>query len=223
MIRRIPLMAWGLLALAILVAGGPDPGLARTKSSILNTRHNLSTSGPGEIKSLRETRVCIFCHSSHNSSLEGPLWNHETTAPEKFKTYDRVTLQGYAQQPNGSTKLCLSCHDGTIAVGAVRNLAGGIPMQGVGGLGEIPAGRKSHLGIDLSGMHPVSIQYSQEQALAKGSLRWPPSDPEQEVGPDADGFVQCTSCHDPHGSRSEKIPFWKKETFSQVCNVCHTY
>ena len=36
-------------------------------------------------------------------------------------------------------------------------------------------------------------------------------------------YALCSSCHDPHGSRSEKIPFWKKETFSQVCNVCHTY
>ena len=193
------------------------------KSSIVNSPHNLSVSGPGDIKSLKETRICIFCHSSHNASSEGPLWNHVTTNPGKFKAYERSTLKGLPEQPNGATKLCLSCHDGTIAVGAVHGIPGGIGMQGVGADGGIPVNRRSNLGTDLSGTHPVSIRFKQDQALQKSSLRWPPTDPQNEVGVDADGFVQCTSCHDAHGSRSKKLPFWNKETFGQVCKVCHAY
>ncbi len=196
---------------------------ASKKSSILNSPHNLSVSGPGQIKSLSETRVCIFCHSSHHASADGPLWNHETTSAGKFKTYDRTTMLGEAEQPNGSTKLCLSCHDGTIAVGSVHGVKGGIAMRGVGASGEIPVGSKSNIGTDLSGTHPVSIRFEQKQSLAKSYMRWPPFDPEEEVGLDADGFVQCTSCHDAHGSRSEHLPFWNKETFGQVCVVCHEY
>jgi predicted CXXCH cytochrome family protein len=195
---------------------------AGTKTSILDTPHNLSVSGKGTIKSLTETRVCVFCHSSHNASDEGPLWNHETT-PSHFRTYDRSTMVGNAEAPNGATKLCLSCHDGTVAVGAVRSMGRTVAMANVGPSGEIPSSRKSNLGTDLAGTHPVSIKFQQRTAAQRQNLTWPPFDPENEVGVDANGYVQCTSCHDPHGSRSEKYPFWRKESFSQVCQACHTY
>jgi predicted CXXCH cytochrome family protein len=193
------------------------------KTSIVETRHNLSVSGPGEIKSPTETRICIFCHSSHNAAKDGPLWNHLTTTPGSFQTYERSTMTGRAEQPNGATKLCLSCHDGTIAVGAVRGLSGDIAMQNVGSAGEIPSHRRSNLGRDLSGTHPVSIRFNEGVALANRNLRWPPDDPGGEVGVDAAGYVQCTACHDPHGSRSDRYPFWRKPTFGQVCVVCHAY
>ncbi len=211
-----------VIASIVLMAAPLWLGAAR-RTSILETKHNLSSSGKGEIKALSETRVCIFCHSSHNTSAEGPLWNHETTAPGKFKMYERSTMEAKPEQPNGATKLCLSCHDGTIAVGAVLGHGGPIAMKSTGASGEIPAGKKSSLGTDLSGTHPVSFKYGQDLAVGKTNLRWPPVDPEGDVKLDADGYVQCTICHDPHGSRSDKYPFWQKSTFGQVCQVCHAY
>ena len=133
-------------------------------------------------------------------------------------------MKSSPEQPNGSTKLCLSCHDGTIAVGAVRGMSRPINMKNVGSLGEIPSSRKSHIGTDLRGTHPVSVKYQQNLALANDNLRWPPFDPENKVGPDANGYVQCTSCHDPHDdSKSPRYPFWKKATFDEVCSACHKY
>jgi hypothetical protein len=199
-----------------VVAGG--------SGSVFDSKHNLSTSGKGEIKSYTESRVCIFCHSSHNAAKEGPLWNHKTTTPGKFRTYQRSTLDATPEQPNGATKLCLSCHDGTIAVGAVKGLSQPIALRNVGPAGRIPGGKKSNLGTDLSGTHPVSIKFEQSSALTDKHLRWPPLDPNGTVGADADGFVQCTACHDPHDdSKSEKYPFWKKATFDEVCLVCHLF
>lgn len=192
--------------------------------TIFNTKHNLSMSGKGDIKSPTETRVCIFCHSSHNASSEGPLWNHKTTAPGKFQTYKRSTMKSTSEQPNGSTKLCLSCHDGTIAVGAIRNKATAIPMDKVGSSGEIPRTRASHIGTDLSGTHPVSVKFDQQVATASNNLKWPLNNSDKSVSVDYDGYVQCTSCHDPHDdSKSEKYPFWNKSTFSEVCKVCHKF
>lgn len=211
------------LIIALIIAVPQLTGAADRKTSIRDSRHNLSVSGKGEIKSLTETRVCIFCHSSHNSSTEGPLWNHATTSTGKFKTYSRSTMSSLPEQPNGATKLCLSCHDGTIAVGAIRGISNPIPMKNVGGAGEIPQGYKSNLGTDLTGTHPVSVKYEQNIAMANGNLKWPPLDPEKKVGTDADGYIQCTACHDPHGSKSNRYPFWNKGTFDEVCVVCHEY
>lgn len=192
-----------------------------SKGSVIDSKHNLSSSSPGDIKSVSETRVCIFCHSSHNASSEGPLWNHSTTT-ENFQTYSRSTMESKPEQPNGATKLCLSCHDGTIAVGAVRNSNFPIQMVNVAKDGSIPVTRKSHIGTDLRGTHPVSVKYNQTNALASDNLHWPPVDPANEVGPDHNGYVQCTSCHDPHDdSKSTKYPFWKKSNFADVCKVCH--
>jgi predicted CXXCH cytochrome family protein len=212
--RTIQVLA--LVALALLMTGAE-------RKSVRETSHNLSVSGPGAIRAVSETRVCIFCHSSHNATNEGPLWNHETSSPAAFRTYDRATMEGTAQQPNGATKLCLSCHDGTIAVGSVHSSGREIQMQNVGGSGQIPAGRSSHIGTDLSGTHPVSVKMDEQTSMARTSLRWPPFDPEAEVALDQFGFVQCTACHDPHGSRSETLPFWQKESYSEVCRVCHAY
>ena len=143
--------------------------------------------------------------------------------PGQYRTYERETLKSATRQPNGASKLCLSCHDGTIAVGSVHSLPRRIEMEGVDGAGTIPAGRKSNFGLDLSGTHPVSIPYGQELAQKSRSLRWPPTDSDKNSALDSSGMVQCPSCHDPHGSRSTTIPFWRKETFGQVCNVCHSY
>jgi len=211
-----------LILISALVCAAPVRSAG--KGSVFDSKHNLSASGPGEIKSPTETQVCIFCHSSHNTSKEGPLWNHQTTAEKSFATYKRSTMKNQPEQPNGATKLCLSCHDGTIAVGAVRGLSRPIPMQNVGAQGVIPANKKANLGFDLSGTHPVSVKYQQSSAITVEHLRWPPIDPEKSVGPDADGYVQCTSCHDPHDdSKSDRYPFWKKATFDEVCLTCHKF
>lgn len=207
-----------ILALVLLY---PVFVIAQGSGSVFDSKHNLSVSGPGEIKSTNESRVCIFCHSSHNASSEGPLWGHQTTSNRSFETYQRSTLDSKPEQPNGVTKLCLSCHDGTVAVGAVSGLRR-IEMKGVGSNGAISAARKSNLGHDLTGTHPISIKYDRSTALKDASLRWPPVDPAGEVGVDGEGFVQCTACHDPHDdSKSDRYPFWKKETFDEVCLVCH--
>jgi hypothetical protein len=189
---------------------------------VVDTRHNLSVSGSGDIKSPTETRVCIFCHSSHNASSDGPLWNHKIAGQKTFQTYQRSTMHSRPEQPNGSTKLCLSCHDGTIAVGAVHNRTAVIPMSNVGSSGEIPVTRKSHIGTDLSGTHPVSVKFDQEVALTSSHLKWPPTTTRKSAAIDANGYVQCTSCHDPHDdSKSDKYPFWRSSTFGEVCKSCH--
>jgi hypothetical protein len=188
----------------------------------LNTKHNLSVSGTGTVKSSSETEVCVFCHTPHRAVAATPLWNHELSSEAFYKLYESSTLHAKPGQPTGSTRLCLSCHDGTIALGRVVSREAPIPVDNTASGGKMPRQSRAHLGTDLSGMHPVSIKYTEDIAIADDKLKWPVVDPENRVGLDGDGMVQCTSCHDPHdASRSEHYPFWRKDTFDEVCEVCH--
>ena len=78
--------------------------------------------------------ICRICHSPHDhhvaaqNYLNGLLWNHAVTSAT-YTMYDNTwsgSLNGaQSPQPDGTAKLCLSCHDGTVAVDNFENHAGG--------------------------------------------------------------------------------------------------
>jgi hypothetical protein len=157
----------GVVALAALLLCRPGEG----DSDIATTKHNLSVSGTGSVRALNETRICVFCHTPHNATPLSPLWNRQIE-PKVYTVYTSPTLRADPiPQPSGPTKLCLTCHDGTIATGAVINPRGGIAMTG-GGL--LPPGGLSNFGLDLSGHHPVAFPYG--SALPNPELVAPPPD-----------------------------------------------
>ena len=201
---------------------------------IADTPHNLSVSGPGPIKSATETQICIFCHTPHNADPQAPLWNRAMSAVGNSRMPWSGTLQAYssresAPQPDGSSKLCLSCHDGTIALGAVRSRPTEIPVSGGG---RLQPGDKGYLGTDLSGSHPISFVY--DDALASENnlagdmpLRLPSTLNDPDVKLDKNGKMQCTTCHDPHDDSNYvagSVPhFYAKSNWSALCLTCHDY
>src|SRR3990167_7233223 len=65
------------------------------------TKHNLSISGPGPIKSTTEEEICVFCHVPHNARPGAPfLWNREDSTAS-YTTYESSTLYGVVGQPTG--------------------------------------------------------------------------------------------------------------------------
>src|SRR5690349_9785001 len=89
--------------------------IASAQSSIVGSPHDLSASGPGPIHALDEEQVCIFCHAPHNSSGQQPLWNR-TIPPTHYRIYESSTTDARIDQPSGPSKMCLSCHDGALAL-----------------------------------------------------------------------------------------------------------
>ena len=241
--------------------GDPPPG----SITLPTNRHNLSSfAAAGQVRAISSPegdQICIFCHTPHGAAAEGPLWNRNAptgvfplysgtlaikgdipgaanpAAPDTTKY--RTTDPGDPNfvYPNGSSRLCMSCHDGVTAVNILRNggtismvanpalldpdgsLKGTLPNIGAGGtaIGSV---------IDLSTSHPISFVYTDNivntiinPAYIAAGL------PDRYDGPgsfvatvdtplDSQGRMQCTTCHDPHQDTSlvnaSLPPFWRQ-------------
>jgi predicted CXXCH cytochrome family protein len=185
-------------------------------AQIAATKHNLSVSGPGTVKAASETQICIFCHAPHNSAPSAPLWNRGTPG-SSYVPYTSSTSKAAAGQPTGASLLCLSCHDGTIALGNVRSRA--TPIAMAAGATTMPSSSPGHLGTDLSDDHPVSVVYSAALAAARGELA-NPATLTGAVRLDSGGRLQCTTCHDAHDNSNGKFLVMSNQG-SALCNACH--
>ena len=234
-------------------------------ASIINTKHNLSISnsvvpkaGETIIKAQVEEEVCVFCHIPHQSRPVGtPLWNRNMPA-SNYTMYDSDYLRrmGYPDvatdlgvdnnTPGALSRQCLSCHDGTVAVGAVfklrRNFMDGtsIAMDGVDGAGMMQSTSAGFLGTNLTVHHPVGIEYDPTPILTFGNgetrvmeLKITPDSPiklfEYAAYP-GKKYVECSSCHNPHkeGNNTESNKFLHYDSganlaqnFYGTCTSCH--
>ncbi len=211
-----------LFSIAFLLAYLLYPLNAIAKTGIINTPHNLSaTKIPGDTlqpQAVSETRICIFCHTPHNSFPQTPLWNKELK-PENYVLYESTTLSVTPLQPDGPTKLCLSCHDGTIALGAVWAPTQILTSDGQTGpwtttietTGEIR--ERYIIGTDLRDDHPVTFPYPTTHPEIRST---PPLDLVLYGG----GNVHCSTCHDPHDNTYGKF-LAKDNKYSALCTSCH--
>jgi predicted CXXCH cytochrome family protein len=120
-----------------------------------------------------------------------------------------------AKVPDGPSRLCLSCHDGTIAMG--QTLASGRKeLLNAGAGGQMPEGH-SKLGTDLSGSHPFSFRPAPSPRMRSPAQQ-------DAVRLDHGGRLQCTSCHDPHREDADpvqKMFLAKDNRGSAICLSCH--
>ena len=182
------------------------------EGAIANTVHNLSATGPGTVKAPGAGELCIFCHTPHSASTTRALWNRDLP-PLTYNLYTSSTLEATLKQPTGASRLCLSCHDGTTALGNLRVP----PATGPVTLGPL-TGRAS-LGTDLSDDHPVSFVYDAVLALKQGQLADPATLP-KALPLDSTQQLQCTACHEPHDDRYRKF-LRMDDRAAALCSACH--
>lgn len=195
--------SYKLFLIAIMWVAAVREGWA---AGVADTKHNLATGGTGAT-----SEICIFCHAPHNATPATPLWNR-TLPTLVYTPYSSSTMQAAPGQPTHASKLCLSCHDGTIGLGQTLNP----PMPA--GTGGTITGR-ANLTTDLSDDHPVSFAYTSALAAQDTEL----VDPSLLTGSvrlDRYGELQCTTCHDPHYTPYPKF-LVKDNTYSGLCTTCH--
>ena len=143
------------ILVAVLVSIAIGGGLARMSgAAILNSKHDMSkvtgVTMPGG-------QTCVACHTPHNADItttEAPLWNHTNSSVTDYTMYSSPTFQGtITAQPAGVSKLCMACHDGTVAVDAFGGMTHGNVKIGAIGTGS------GNLGTNLKRSHPVSSGY----------------------------------------------------------------
>ena len=194
----------GLIAIAGLFLSG------MASAQIAGTDHDLrGQPGTGG-------EVCVVCHTPHNadtSVTNAPLWDHELTVAS-FTPYISPTLDATVGQPTGGSRLCLSCHDGTVAIDSFGGRTG-TNIIGAGGL----------IGDDLSDDHPISFVYDTALATSDGGLFDPATALSGLGGTINDdmlfaGNLQCGSCHDVHDDSN--APFLRMTNdASAMCFTCH--
>ncbi|MBK8270947.1 MAG: hypothetical protein IPK83_22625 [Planctomycetes bacterium] len=201
-----------VLAIALLLS---SPIFLSADESVVNSKHNLSTSGRGTIRALNEDQVCIFCHAPHNTAPQTPLWNrHNPTA--YYRIYQSSTTDARIDQPGAASKMCLSCHDGTIAMGLVlsRDPNDPLPMNQP----FMPTG-PSNLTNDLSDDHPIGFRFDRQLSNRDPQLRSPDL-VSREVKLGERGQLECTACHDPHNNELGNF-LRVTERQGVLCNTCH--
>lgn len=200
-------------ALAALVYG------QGAKTQILNSKHDFRAGSQATIRSTSSDQTCLFCHTPHTANPSVPLWNHKAGA-STGPVYGSTTLRATIPQATSadSSKLCLSCHDGTVALGDSVN-DGLIPFV-QGSSYKLPSTSPSNLnnGSAYADDHPFAFN-----PVVGSDIQNPPAgDP---VKLDGAGKVQCTSCHDPHVQSKDPIAekfLVKSNARSGLCTTCHT-
>jgi predicted CXXCH cytochrome family protein len=158
--------------------------------------------------------ACIYCHVPHRSVSGTPLWN-QTLSTQPYTFYSSGTNQNVSVQPTvgRASTLCLSCHDGTVAVGQTAAY-GSLKMSG----------SLTGMGSRLEGSHPFSLQLPIVDAanlIAPLTATHTTKDPAVRL---IENNVECSTCHDVHRQDTDpRSPnFLVRDSSSgQLCLACH--
>ncbi|MCC7147059.1 MAG: hypothetical protein IT443_11495 [Phycisphaeraceae bacterium] len=174
---------------------------------------------------------CKNCHVPHKALAENEadgIWGVPLYSPAQitdglptFELYSSHTLTATVSQPDGPSKLCLGCHDGTY-----------IAFSFIGHNRVFASDRAANGGMALKSSHPVSFVYDTALATEDGDLKDPATASANNGSGrtiaqdllDSHSKMQCSSCHDVHASGiGEELLRWDISQGDQnMCRTCHS-
>ena len=221
------------LILAVLLS----LGFAVTSfATIKTTKHDLSSTGTSSLSAVGQNdEICIYCHSPHVEDITvvsdyNPLWNADVQISTSFAPYYSSTLDAapIGDPLVGPSRLCMSCHDGTIAVdSALSTASGSIKVSGRFLVGN---------DLKLTSDHPIGFDYIAVGGSGVGAGAG--SDLEIKgagspyagsstisaflfgATPTVDGIMTCATCHDVHTDATDFFLVSSNDS-SALCLACH--
>jgi hypothetical protein len=236
------------------------------KANIVGSAHDF-TKDTWSPASSYTPNLCFFCHIVHKTATNGSgatqvtsanapgrfLWNHSLSSTASYGVYTSATFNAMLTQAGialptdlgaannltayTASNLCLSCHDGTVAIGSFYESGFGLPANGATWNNGHGASTYMWTGMqltDLSKTHPVNFQYTPALASAAG-ITSPANansvDGNFEVPLYGNSYMlQCPTCHDPHNGASSlsggSFPFargiFQTSGGTTFCTYCHT-
>ena len=169
-----------------------------------------------------------------------PLWNHALTgnagsysmyyngpgAPQVGKKASQAVQQAVSG-PGGVSLLCLSCHDGSVAVNEYGNSSQPASSQSSG---SGPIGAEYTIGKDnyLGNHHPIGFDYDavsgadDEIEDADVASYGSAGDVRSHLYEDGNTRMECPTCHSVHnkGNEGERL-LWISDNYSNLCLTCH--
>jgi len=199
-----------------------------TDAEIQGSAHDFSMGGAAQWSG---GAICQACHTPHDADKEvtkAPLWNHQLSEAT-YTVYSSDTMNSAPEQPKGISKLCLSCHDGTVALDNFGNTTDGDNF--ISG--------DTNIGIDLSDDHPVSVPWT-HQSIVPWEFTEQCTYCHDNIGEDPakyrlpfysyyvgdSYYIECSSCHDPHnngdlGADAQPYLLRMSNNGSALCLQCH--
>lgn len=202
------------VGLTLLLAGGTL--FAQFTGDVIGM-HDL---GPGSKSPITGARpdFCAYCHAPHSGSTTG-LWNQKLTK-QSYTVYTSSTEKNRGTQPllGDDSNSCLSCHDGTVAVGSTVAY-GQVTMKGSMYAADV-------FGSNMQPSHPFSLVLPLQDnvdLIASLAAKGQTGDPTGAIKL-INHNVECTSCHDPHVQAKDPVS-WnflvKNSINGQMCLACH--
>ncbi len=233
-----------------------DPNYTYTNGSYNNTGANKNFTagvGAGSGNADVQKRICIYCHHPHNSYKPSdininysPLWNREMSETT-FKGYtnglDNTVIADSASDKRhnlnaadegggtsiaGISLLCMSCHDGVVAMNAYSINSGSNDGQGNDAQGGTLGGRTSGFSGDMSNHHPMGFDYQAVQTadaeIAATNTALVPGGSVRISDVLSNGKMECVTCHDVHNTANQPGAerfLWRTNDYSNFCLTCH--
>ncbi len=207
------------LCTIILLAGA----MQSVRAGVAGSPHDLTLKYTGAGAT---TETCKYCHTPHSAQttvVGAPLWNHGLSTVSSYTMYSSASSStfngGTATEPGPTSKLCLSCHDGTMALDSFATagvLSPGVASHTIVSTALVGKVNVAKTANDLQGEHPIGFTY----ATSSGGDSSIKASPDSRL-PLFAGKMECASCHAVHDNTIKGF-LRIDNAGSAMCIGCHT-